>query len=246
LPGNSLSYALYQSLWVGLDLIFPPICGGCGKSGSRWCLECHSKVILLTAPLCSKCGSPVQKESQQCTRCVKENYSFEALRSWAVFDDPLKSALHRLKYKHDASLGDSLASYLSSFVSGLNWKIDAVVPVPLGKARKKERGYNQVAMIAYPLSMKLGLQYVPQALARSRETRTQVGLSAVERKENVKDAFRATPSLVKGCVVLLMDDVATTGSTLSSGADALLSAGACQIYALTVARALPHHGLQHA
>lgn len=246
MSGNSLWYSLHQSWWAGIDLMFPPNCGGCGKLGYRWCPECHSKVGLLTAPLCSKCGSPLEKESQQCLRCLKESYSFEALRSWAVFDDPLKSALHRLKYKRDRSLGDILAVHLSDFVCELNWKIDAVIPVPLGKARKKERGYNQVAMIAYPLSVKLNLQYVPQALARSRETRTQVGLSAVERKQNVKDAFQAAPALVNGKVVLLMDDVATTGSTLSAGADALLSAGARQVYALTAARALPHHGLQHA
>ncbi|HNB40685.1 MAG TPA: phosphoribosyltransferase family protein, partial [Anaerolineales bacterium] len=105
------------------------------------------------------------------------------------------------------------------------------------------RGYNQVAMIAKPLAMGLGLQYSPHALARRKETRSQVGLSREERQKNVHDAFQA--SGVQGKIALIMDDVSTTGSTLSSGAEALYAAGAKEVYALTVARALSHHDLRH-
>jgi len=244
---KSLSRTSYQSIWNAfLDLLFPPTCGGCETIGSCWCATCHAKVNFLIEPLCLKCGLPSAKPSQQCSQCVKDSYSFSALRSWASFDEPLRSALHRLKYKRDRSLGGAFALPLSDFVRALNWEVDMIVPVPLGKGRKKERGYNQVEEIASPLAERLGLQHAPRALTRAKETRTQVGLSALERIENVKGAFQAEPALVKGRAVLLMDDVATTGSTLSAGADALLSAGASQIYALTVARALPHHGLRHA
>ena len=78
-------------------------------------------------------------------------------------------------------MGDALSTQLAEFVSGLGWSADMVVPIPLGKKRKRERGYNQVAMIALPLAEKLDLVYAPNALMRARETISQVGLSAEER-----------------------------------------------------------------
>ncbi|MFN8398948.1 MAG: phosphoribosyltransferase family protein [Anaerolineales bacterium] len=99
-------------------------------------------------------------------------------------------------------------------------------------------------MIAKPLAMGLGLQYSPNALARCKETRSQVGLSREERQKNVHEAFQAD-SGVRGKIALVMDDVSTTGSTLSSGAEALYAAGAKEVYALTVARALSHHDLRY-
>ncbi len=150
--------------------------------------------------------------------------------------------MHRLKYRRDLGLGEALTPQLTDFVSGLAWSLDLVVPVPLGLKRLDERGYNQVALIAWPLAMSLGIAYDPQGVARRRETRTQVGLVRRERQENVRDAFVANPTRVRGRSILLVDDVATTGSTLSSCAGALSAAGARDVFALTVARALPHHG----
>lgn len=142
-------------------------------------------------------------------------------------------------------MGDALAAHMLPFVENLNWKIDLLIPIPLGKQRLKERGYNQVAMIAKPLALALKIQYAPQGLARRKETRSQVGLSKQERRENIYQAFQPWQG-VNGKNVLVFDDVSTTGATLSSSADALLSAGASEVYALTVARALPQHGLKHA
>ena len=140
-------------------------------------------------------------------------------------------------------MGDAIAAAMLPFVQSLNWSIELVIPIPLGKQRMHERGYNQVAMIAKPLAMGLGLQYSPHALARRKETRSQVGLSREERQKNVHGAFQASGVQEKN--VLIMDDVSTTGSTLSSGAEALYAAGAKEVYALTVARALSHHDLRH-
>ena len=92
-------------------------------------------------------------------------------------------------------------------------------------------------MIARPLSMALGLAYEPGALIRSRQTRSQVGLTKAGRHENMRDAFRADRRKVSGRTILLVDDVATTGATLSSCAEALLAAGANEVFAFTVARA---------
>jgi predicted amidophosphoribosyltransferase len=100
-------------------------------------------------------------------------------------------------------------------------------------------------MIAKPLALALDVQYVSNGLMRRKETRSQVGLSKQERRVNVREAFQAGVGM-NGKNILVMDDVSTTGSTLSSSAEALYSSGAKNVYALTVARALPHHGLQHA
>lgn len=236
-------YTLYRSVWSMLDLLFPPECGGCGRAGSRWCVNCQKRVNILNGILCDICGLPRGKAGV-CDACLADRPYFRALRAWAVFDEPVQTALHKLKYRRDISMGEALASQMLSFVLELNWPIDMVVPIPLGRQRRKERGYNQVGMIAKPLAMALNVNYAPNELIRSKETRSQVGLTKVERRENVRAAFRGGAG-VKEKTVLVVDDVSTTGATLSSGAEALYSSGAKDVYALTVARALPHHGLRH-
>jgi competence protein ComFC len=195
-------------------------------------------------PACDVCGLPVGKSDFICTSCDSSRPSFLSLRSWAVFDGSVRQALHHLKYRRDFSLGDTLALPISDFALKLKWPIDVVVPIPLSQQRYKERGYNQTALIAYPLSIRTGWQYHSRALIRARHTRTQVGLTASERKLNVQGAFIADNKLVQDKNILLVDDVATTGATLSSAADALIAVGAKSVYALTLARALPHHGLK--
>jgi predicted amidophosphoribosyltransferase len=96
-----------------------------------------------------------------------------------------------------------------------------------------------------PLALINHWRYSPRALVRTRETRSQVGLSIAERRENVSGAFLGNPALILRSNVLLLDDVATTGATLSSCSAALMDAGANSVYALTIARALPHHGLNN-
>ena len=166
------------------------------------------------------------------------------LRSWAVFDSPVQNALHTIKYRRNiGGFGDVLARQIVEFVRSLQWTVDLVIPTPLSRKRLKERGYNQVGLVARPLAYELGLQYAPEALSKVRETRSQVGLTVSERRENVSKAYQANPSMVMRKSVLLMDDVATTGSTIAACTEALLSAGAETIYVLTIARALSHHDL---
>ncbi len=200
---------------------------------------------MLPGPLCDVCGIPVNAPGL-CADCQRTRPRFNALRSWSAFDAPVRNALHRLKYRRDVGLGDALAAQLSEFVAALNWPIDCIAPVPLGQKRLQERGYNQVALIARPLSMAMRIDFAADALSRVRETRSQVGLTKLERRENVREAFQSKPKRVINRIVLLMDDVATTGSTLSSCAAALYAAGARDVFALTVSRALTRHGLTSA
>ncbi len=238
-------YFLYRSLWSALDVIFPPVCSGCNQQGSRWCDSCQSKVnTLIDKSCCDVCGLP-QPDARTCNDCLTDAPRFRQLRAWAAFDYPIRNALHKLKYRKDMSIGDALAAHMLTWVESLPWEYDMLIPIPLGKQRMKERGYNQVGMIAKPLAMALNVHYAPHGLVRKKETRTQVGLTKQQRKENIHQAFSAWQGVAEKSIVLF-DDVATTGATLSSAADALLRAGAKNVYALTVARALPHHGLQHA
>ena len=165
------------------------------------------------------------------------------MRSWAVFDSPIQNALHTVKYRRNISLADSIAVQMVDFVRSLNWTVNVLIPAPLGAARLRERGYNQIALVARPLAYELGLAYAPNGLRKIRETRSQVGLNISQRRENVSQAYQADPSAVERKSILLMDDVATTGSTISACAEALLSAGARDVFALTIARALAHHDL---
>lgn len=165
------------------------------------------------------------------------------MRSWAVFDSPLQKGLHTMKYRGNIAFGESIAIQMLNFVRSLNWPIDVLIPVPLGKKRLKERGYNQVGLVARPLAYQMGWIYAPEALRKTRETRSQVGLNHSQRRENVDHAYQADPNIIGRRSVLLMDDVATTGATISACTQALLTAGAQDVYVLTIARALSHHSL---
>jgi len=165
------------------------------------------------------------------------------MRSWAVFDSPVQDGLHTMKYRRNIGLGEALALQMADFVRSLQWPIQMLIPVPLSKKRRKERGYNQVGLVARPLAYQIDLMYEPGALQKVRETRTQVGLTISQRRENVQNAYQANPEVVRRKSILLMDDVATTGSTTSACTEALLSAGAQEVYVLTIARALSHHSL---
>jgi competence protein ComFC len=230
-------YRLHQWLWSGIDLLYPPQCGGCGRKGDRWCVDCRSKAQLIQPPICNRCGQGLES-GNQCVRCRKSPPNFVALRSWAGFTGPVRTALHQLKYRRDIALGERLAEPLSELYVAQEWSVDFVAPVPLGIARLKERGYNQAALIARPLALACGLPYESHALERTRETRSQVGLSLDERKINVANAFKAKSATVSSKNVLLVDDVATSSATLDACSRALLKAGATQVYCLTLARAL--------
>lgn len=241
-PGRQWGYWLYRSIWTAVDWLYPPCCGGCGKRGVRWCAECKTSVRILDPNrLCRVCGQGLSA-SGECPACQKERPVYAAARSWAVYEGPLRHAHHRLKYQRDIGLGDVLSEPLIDLFQSLNWKVDLVAPVPVGIARLRERGYNQSTLIARPLALGTGSAYRPQALQRTRQTRSQVDLTLSERKENVRRAFLARRGIVENRCVLVVDDIMTSGATLDACAAALLEAGAREVYCLTLARA-PHRDL---
>jgi len=230
------AYTIYRWLWTGFDWLYPPECGGCGQVGLRWCAECQAATQNISSPFCRTCGATGVNRDELCNRCLAYPPNFSALRSWTLFAGPVRNAIHRLKYQRDIALGEVLARPLIQMVVEEDWDIDLIVPVPLSVARKIERGYNQAALLARPIALATGWSYQPRAMQRTKETRSQVGLTLKERYSNVSGAFLANRKKVSGKHVLLIDDVTTSGATLEACSQALRTAGALEVYCLTIAR----------
>jgi ComF family protein len=143
-----------------------------------------------------------------------------------------------MKYKDDIGLGEALSKHLIDLYNDLKWEVDLVAAVPLSRSRLKERGYNQAGLLARPLAYAIQKPYCTGILSRKRETRSQVGLDAHQRQANVKDAFEAVDKLVRGKVILIIDDVTTTGSTIGACSQALNLAGASAVFGMTLTRAV--------
>jgi competence protein ComFC len=235
MPGN-LAYYTYRLLWEALDWLYPPTCGGCNRQGVRWCVECAQITQQLQTSLCPICGNKTI-DGKACERCKENRPYFECLKSYTEYQGPIRKAVQRLKYKHDMAMGEALSRLMISRIEELNWPLNLVTSVPLGLVRFKERGYNQANLLARPIALWLKLPFTTKALRRKRETRSQVGLTAIERQENMLDAFKGNEKLVVGKNILLVDDVATSGATLNASSKALLDAGAIKVYSFTLARA---------
>ena len=231
-----LSQVLYRGFWKALDWIYPPVCAGCGEPGYRLCVDCLKEIQFINGHVCKSCGLPVDKKINLCPECVQDPPPFTAMRSLARYEGIIRECVHALKYKNNQSLGEFFAERLAQLVIDLQWAPELVIPVPLNSIRFAERGYNQSALLARPIAYQLDIKYSPFGLERVRNTRSQVELTAEQRRDNVRGAFTAVPEIVADKSVLLVDDVTTTGSTIRECAYALKAGGAAAVYCLTLAR----------
>ena len=207
-----------------LDLLYPPVCVGCQRRG-EW--------------LCADCRETLPRLGERQARRVPSG-SLDGSWSACAFDGSVRVAIHRLKYGRARHFAEPLAEVLAEA-----WTLavrsgadpEALVPVALHQTREAERGYNQAALLAALLGKAIGLPVESRALRRTRDTPSQTRLSAAERRANVAGAFAADPARVDGRRIMLIDDVETTGSTLSACAVALRDAGATAVWSVTVARA---------
>ena len=218
-----------------LDLLFPPRCVGCGAPGTWFCPQCRASVTLIRPPLCQRCGRPLS-EGRLCPQCRRAPPALEAIRSVAFFEAPLRQAIHHFKYRRRTELADPLGEMMAAYWPRLRWPVDLLIPVPLHERRRRQRGYNQAALLAHRLGRAVGCPVTEGALIRRRETAPQVSLNALERRRNVAGAFTWRASPLRGASILLVDDVCTTGATLEACAAALRQAGAGSVRALTLAR----------
>jgi len=222
-----------------LDLLFPKRCVDCGKEGNFVCFECAGKIEPIKTATCAECGK-ISKLGRFCPSCkTKRSYHLNGLTVAARYDvGPTKEMIHHFKYSGFTDLAIPLTEMIYQALCGnLPVKNDlVVVPVPLHKNRESTRGFNQAELIAKELSKRLKV-HGACAIARIKDTETQVNLTRELRIQNLAGAFSCTDrEFVKGKNILLVDDVATTLTTLNECAKVLKDAGARKIWGAVVAR----------
>ena len=202
--------------------------------------------LRFSLPWCASCGIPLHgpgyESGQLCGGCTLEPPPFSGARSFGYYTSELSRIIQALKFQGRRNIADLLGPLMAS-VFLESWdrdQIDMLVPIPLHPRRRRERGFNQSALLARSMARWIAIPVCGRVLTRVRHTAPQVGLTDVERTRNLKDAFRCSdPAKVRGKRILLIDDVMTTGATAASAASALSQAGAQRVSVLTAARAVP-------
>jgi competence protein ComFC len=184
-----------------------------------------------------------------CGPCRRKEYAFDLARSYGVYTGPLRAAILELKFRRRERWAGALGSLLFDLWPSIAGRISAdpvLIPVPLHASRQRERGFNQAELLARGLRRKVARftgANLPllnsRSLRRVRATLPQSGLGQRARLENVRHVFEANAEHVRGRTVVLLDDVITTGATVSACALTLKRAGALQVVALSLARATP-------
>lgn len=211
---------LRRFMSVATDLLFPPRCAGCGRIDAHWCQTCSREIAAIPFP-----GH------------IETAEHLQAVAATAPHKGILREAIQALKYDNARAAAEPLGKRLADCLQQQDWMIDTMIPVPLHTQRLAERGYNQAQLLAEQVAKMTGILCQPQALQRIRNTQSQVTVSGAERMINLQHAFTANPITIQNHIVLLIDDVYTTGSTLSTCAEALMAAGAQAVYGLTITAA---------
>ena len=218
-----------------LDFVFPPRCTGCGVDGTFLCEICIASLRRAVPPRCGRCWRPGVVET--CIICQVEPPPFDGLRAACVYEGLARDLVHALKYRGMTALVPSIGALCTDALRAEDHGFDVVVPVPLHGARKRARGYNQAELLAKYVGGQLEIPVESGGLERHRPTSQQARSSdAQERQRNVAGAFRGRPKLVEGRSVLLIDDVTTTGATLTACTEALKEAGAGTVWAFAYGR----------
>lgn len=219
-----------------LDLLYPPRCPICDKvilPKDNICPACRKKIHTTAEPVCMKCGKPLSNERKEyCFNCGKRNYNFTQGKALWIYEKEVKMSVYRFKYQNKREYGKVYASEIVKRYGGWieNKKIQAIIPIPLHRNRKRKRGYNQAEVLAKEIGRILDLPVDTKLLIRVRDTKPQKMLDDAERKNNLKKAFKITENIVQLNHILLIDDIYTTGSTLDAAASALKAAGVRHVY----------------
>jgi competence protein ComFC len=220
-------------LRVLADLFYPERCVGCDRRASDvLCRACFDALPGVGSTFCGRCGLPTAFATFVCEECKNVDFAFESARAPLKYEGVGKKIVHALKYRGYKRVGEKLATPLMLQVLD-ETSYDAVVPVPLHRSRLRKRGFNQAELLARGVAEKMKAT-VSDTLEVVRSTRDQVELSAAQRRANVAGAYRATRPL-RG-KILLVDDVFTTGATMSACARTLIRAGAQEVHALSLCR----------
>lgn len=225
-------------LWgKGMDLLYPPKCPFCneirGLGESKICEVCFRQLPKRKPPFCLKCGKPIEREEDEfCKNCKNEMPEFDKAYPMLLYRNKVPEALARFKYGNDREIGKVFIRELGkeTMAKLKCLEIDGIVPVPLYKKKEDLRGYNQAYLLAKEIGKILEKPVYKNYLVRTVSTIAQKELTEGERKKNIKRAFKIGKNVVKLNQVLLVDDIYTTGVTVSTCAGVLKDAGVKTVY----------------
>ncbi len=220
---------LFKSVsYFFLDQVFPHICLLCNKF-----MEDHSNALCLD---CWQNFKPIPQSNRLQNMLVTDG--LDAAYSGWYFIQGIDDVIHSLKYSDRAKLGLELGHQLGQLISPATFEsVDVLTAVPLHRVKFRDRGYNQAEWISKGVADIWQIPFSKQILKRKRFTISQTTLNQEERKANMADAFRVYGNVENKSIVII-DDVLTTGSTMSACATSLKKAGAAHVYALTVSTPL--------
>jgi ComF family protein len=229
---------------AALNTLYPPTCLACRAATDAHgalCPRCWSAMRFIERPFCDRLGTPFEHDLGQALispQAVIDPPVFARARAAARFEDgPARTLTHRLKYSDRAELGRPIARWMARAGADILADADLLTPVPLHPWRLWRRRFNQAAVLAREISRQTGKPCDVNALLRVKATQSQVGLTKVERIDNMQGAFRVRDGAsVRGLNVVLVDDVLTSGATANAASRALLRAGAKRVDALVFAR----------
>jgi ComF family protein len=227
-----------------LDALYPLECAGCGGSGKIICDRCAQESPRLVPPYCRVCAA--YSETELCQACAPSGRHFDGARSPYRYEGSIRDAILALKYGGIKAAAPQLGDMLAEYLKENPLPGDVVAPVPMHESRRRERGYNQAELLARRAAGRCGISYRADLLARTRKVDPQAGMTnAASRATNVAGSVVVLrPSETHGRRIILVDDVATTGSTLNACAAALKEAGAASVWCLTLAVAGNHRTVE--
>ena len=233
---------------VVLDIILPPKCMSCScvvNQHGNLCPECWDNLSYIGKHKCHICGLPFEfdmGEKAICPACTNDKPEFKKAVAVCKYEGAGRKIAIKLKFGDSTNLAPYMAKMMSTAGRDLISECEIIAPVPLHYRRKLKRKYNQASMLALNIAKITGKAYAPKLLKRVKATKQQTKLSKKARKENVQDAFAAANMDIKGKKVLLVDDVMTTGATMSECAKALKTAGAKKVCCVVFARVVAEKG----
>ena len=232
---------------AGLDLIFPPRCTACneylsaGEKDEQLCSGCMAEIRWIDSPVCSRCGMIFKSQTGEdhlCGHCLLMPPPYRMARAVVLYGSVARDLLHQLKYRSNTTVVPAIHTIISRMDRSPFTDVDLVLPVPLHPCRLRQRGFNQSLILARLFFPDRDPSIHTSLLVRTRNTAPQTTLNGEKRRKNLHGAFRVTdPSALKGRSICLVDDVYTTGTTVTECANTLLRAGAGSILVLTLARA---------